>query len=134
MLSMLNPAWREFSDEMERTGSQPRTNPDGDPCSDSDTSEDSSVPSRAPTPMLDPSTNPNPLDALNAHEEHDNDDMEDRAWKAPDKKKKKPKDDDEEEDDKDGSEVEDEAESSQTIASRGSILVTLRNVEPYTSW
>ena len=43
-------------------------------------------------------------------------------------------DDDEEEDDKEGSEVEDEAESSQTIASRGSILVTLRNVEPYTSW
>ena len=49
-------------------------------------------------------------------------------------KKKKPKDDDEEEDDKEGSEVEDEAGSAQTIASRGSILVTLRNVEPYTSW
>jgi phospholipase D1/2 len=69
-----------------------RTDPGDNPGSDSDTSEDSSVPSRAPTPMLDPSTNPNPLDTVNAHKEDEHDDMEDRAWKAPDKKKKKPKD------------------------------------------
>ncbi|CAE6535753.1 unnamed protein product [Rhizoctonia solani] len=29
-LSRLNPAWKEFMDEMARTGTEPRTNPDGD--------------------------------------------------------------------------------------------------------
>ncbi|KAF8692611.1 DHS-like NAD FAD-binding protein, partial [Rhizoctonia solani] len=29
-LSRLNPAWKDFVDEMTRTGTQPRTNPDGD--------------------------------------------------------------------------------------------------------
>lgn len=29
-LSLLNPAWKEFVDEMTRTGTEPRTNPDGD--------------------------------------------------------------------------------------------------------
>lgn len=27
---MLNPSWKAFADELERTGAQPRTNPDGD--------------------------------------------------------------------------------------------------------
>ncbi|TFK29682.1 DHS-like NAD/FAD-binding domain-containing protein [Coprinopsis marcescibilis] len=30
MLSSSNPQWREFAEEMERTNTQPRTNPDGD--------------------------------------------------------------------------------------------------------
>ncbi|KAG8884156.1 hypothetical protein FRB99_004536, partial [Tulasnella sp. 403] len=29
-LSTLNPSWKAFADELERTGSKPRTNPDGD--------------------------------------------------------------------------------------------------------
>ncbi|KAJ3563752.1 hypothetical protein NP233_g8740 [Leucocoprinus birnbaumii] len=29
-LSSANPKWRDYADEMERTGTQPRTNPDGD--------------------------------------------------------------------------------------------------------
>lgn len=29
-LSRLNPAWKDFMDEMARTGTEPRTNPDGD--------------------------------------------------------------------------------------------------------
>ena len=30
MLSEANPEWKEFADELERTGRKPRTNPDGD--------------------------------------------------------------------------------------------------------
>jgi len=30
MLSESNPGWKEFADELERTGQKPRTNPDGD--------------------------------------------------------------------------------------------------------
>ena len=30
MLSETNPEWKEFADELERTGQKPRTNPDGD--------------------------------------------------------------------------------------------------------
>ena len=30
MLSESNPEWKEFADELERTGRKPRTNPDGD--------------------------------------------------------------------------------------------------------
>ena len=30
MLSESNPRWKEFVDELERTGRKPRTNPDGD--------------------------------------------------------------------------------------------------------
>ena len=30
MLSENNPEWKEFADELERTGQKPRTNPDGD--------------------------------------------------------------------------------------------------------
>ncbi|KAG9019028.1 hypothetical protein FRB90_007200 [Tulasnella sp. 427] len=30
VLSKLNPAWKAYSDELDRTGQKPRTNPDGD--------------------------------------------------------------------------------------------------------
>jgi NAD-dependent SIR2 family protein deacetylase len=30
MLSESNPEWKQFADELERTGQKPRTNPDGD--------------------------------------------------------------------------------------------------------
>lgn len=30
MLSETNPEWKEFTDELEKTGQKPRTNPDGD--------------------------------------------------------------------------------------------------------
>jgi len=30
MLSESNSGWKEFADELERTGQKPRTNPDGD--------------------------------------------------------------------------------------------------------
>jgi len=30
MLSETNPEWKEFTDELERTGEKARTNPDGD--------------------------------------------------------------------------------------------------------
>ena len=30
MISESNPRWKEFADELERTGRKPRTNPDGD--------------------------------------------------------------------------------------------------------
>lgn len=31
-LGSMNPIWQEMSDEAERTGQRPRTNPDGDVC------------------------------------------------------------------------------------------------------
>lgn len=31
-LSLSNPQWKAFADELERTGQKPRTNPDGDVC------------------------------------------------------------------------------------------------------
>ena len=35
MLAAANPQWKAFSDDLERTGARPRTNPDGDVCSSS---------------------------------------------------------------------------------------------------
>lgn len=48
-------------------------------------------------------------------------------------KKKKPKGD-ESEDEKEESENEDEADVTKSVTTRGSILITLRNVQPYISW
>ena len=35
MLAAANPQWKAFSDDLERKGARPRTNPDGDVCSSS---------------------------------------------------------------------------------------------------